>query len=77
MINVDLVKKIDEAASLNGKSLSDLLREVLNSPFLEDNLKEVASHILSADLSFAKPETEPLNNIVDLLTWTYNYYQTK
>lgn len=77
MINIDLIKKIDEAASLNGKYLSDLLREVLYSQFLEDSLKEVASHILAADLSMVKPETEPLNNIVDLLTWTYNYYQTK
>lgn len=76
MINIDLIKKIDEAGGLNGKPLADLLNDVLITRFLDDYSKEVASHILSAALSFVRPDTEPLQKSIDLIGWTYDYYQT-
>lgn len=77
MINIDLIRKISELSPLVGKSLADILFELLNSKFIDDNAKEIASHILSADLSFANPDAVQMNIWKDLMYWTLNFYNTK
>lgn len=77
MINVDIVKKLTDYAPLLGSKLSDILFDILNAKFLDENTKEVASHILSVGLAFVHPESVPMNKWKEIMKWTFDYYTQK
>jgi hypothetical protein len=77
MINIDLIKKIDQFAPLLGLNLQDFLFSILEDRFLDDNTKEVASHLLAAELSFVRPESVHINKWKTFINWTLDYYNTK
>jgi hypothetical protein len=77
MFNIDIVKQLDKLSPLIGINFYDVLFEILSNKFLEDSIKEVASHILSAELSFVNPETIATSYWKELINWTYNYCTLK
>ena len=50
MINIDIIKLIENNASYTGKSLIELVFMILNDEYVDFHIKEIASHILSIDL---------------------------
>lgn len=77
MFNIDIIKKLDQYSPLIGAPLSEILFDVLNDKFIDDYTKEVASHLLSADLAFANPEGIAMTTWKDLIHWTFDYYTQK
>jgi hypothetical protein len=77
MFNIDIVKLMDRLSPLLGVNFYEVLFEILSNKFLEDSIKEVASHILSAELGFVYPEGINLNLWKEIISWTYNYYTHK
>lgn len=74
MFNIDVIKKLDEFSPLVGLSFADLLFDLINSSHTEDQVKEVASHLLSAHLAFVDPDHFPVIKWRELMNWTYEYY---
>jgi hypothetical protein len=74
MFNIDIIKKLDQYAPLLGANLMDILFEIINDKYLDGNTKEIASHLLSADLAFVNPEGFPVNKWRELMYWTFDYY---
>jgi hypothetical protein len=77
MFNVDIVRLLDRYSPLLGINFHEVLFEILSNQFVEDSIKEVASHVLSAYLSFVNPEGIGLNLWKEFINWTYNYYTQK
>jgi hypothetical protein len=77
MFNIDSIKKLDLYCPLLGSTLSEVLFDLINDRFIEDYCKEIASHLLSADLAFTNPEAVNLNIWKDIMNWTFNYYTQK
>lgn len=77
MFNIDIVRLIDRLSPLLGVNFYEVLFEILSNKYVEDSIKEVASHILSAELSFVYPEGISLSLWKELINWTYNYYTNK
>ena len=77
MINIDVIKLIENYALYTGKSLKDLVFMILDSNFIDFHLKEIASHILSIDLmqSDGNSNNEQngllFENSKELMKWTY------
>ena len=77
MINIDIIKLIENNADYTGKSFSQLIFMILNHDLVDFHLKEIASHILSIDLmnndgSSKFEQAEDLfKTSQDLMKWTY------
>ena len=50
MVNIDIIKLIENNASYTSKTLVELVFMLLNNNYLDFHIKEIASHILSIDL---------------------------
>ena len=50
MVNIDIIKLIENNALYTGRSLNELIFMILNNNYIDLHIKEVASHILSIDL---------------------------
>jgi hypothetical protein len=74
MFNIDIIKKLDQYAPLLGVNFTDILFEIINDKYLDGNTKEIASHLLSADLAFVNPEGFPVSKWKELMYWTFDYY---
>jgi len=74
MFNIDIIKKLDQYSPLLGVNFTDILFEIVNDKYLDGNTKEIASHLLSADLAFVNPEGFPINKWKELMYWTFDYY---
>jgi hypothetical protein len=77
MFNIDIVRKLSILSPTLGVNFPDILFEIINNKFLEDNTKEIASHLLSAELSFVDPENVPMTKWKELMYFTFNYYTQK
>jgi len=75
MINVDIIKKLDEISPLLGVNFTDLLFDLMNDKFLDSNTKEIASHLAALDMMTY--ENTPDSRCRELMEWTYNYYIEK
>lgn len=79
MVNVDFVKILVCQAETVGIELLDLIGifyNILDSSFIEETSKEVASHILSAILAFTDPDKifdTNKNIFASVMQWTYDY----
>ena len=77
MVNIDIIKLIENNAQYTGKSLKELIFMILNHKNVDFHIKEIASHILSIDLmqSDGNINAEPNEDIYatskELMKWTY------
>ena len=77
MVNIDIIKLIENNALYTGRSLKDLIFMILNNNYVDFHIKEVASHILSIQLmqSDGNINVEQNDDIYqtskDLMKWTY------
>ena len=78
MVNIDIIKLIENNAMYTGHSLSELIFMILNDNYIDIHIKEVASHILSIDLMQAdgnlnnnELNNEMLENCKNLMIWTH------
>jgi hypothetical protein len=74
MFNMDIVRLLDRYSPLLGINFYEVLFEILENKFVEDSIKEIASHVLSGYLSFVNPEGININSWKELINWCYNYY---
>ncbi len=74
MFNVDIIRCISKVSPLVGVNLHNILFEILNEKYLDEQTKEVASHLLSAELSFVNPDIISNTLWKNAINWTYNYY---
>jgi hypothetical protein len=78
MVNIDIVKKfVLYSQCLLGFSFADLLFDLLNSRHLSDSHKEVASHVLSAQMSFDNQEAKEFGKLSELMKWTHHFATAK
>ena len=77
MVNIDIIKLIENNASYTGKSLIELIFMLLNDDHIDFHIKEIASHILSIDLmqNEGNSQIEQGENFTEncrnLIKWTY------
>ena len=77
MVNIDIIKLIENNASYTGKSLIELVFMILNDEYVDFHIKEIASHILSIDLMQNEgigqiDQNENFNeNCRNLIKWSY------
>ena len=77
MVNIDIIKLIENNASYTGKSLIELIFMLLNDDHIDFHIKEIASHILSIDLmqNEGNSQIEQSENFTEncrnLIKWTY------
>ena len=83
MANVEFVKILVSQSENLGIELNDLLTifyNILDSVYIEETSKEVASHVLCAILAFTEPEKIYASNeelFSGLMQWTYDYCLVK
>ena len=77
MVNIDIIKLIENNASYAKKTLVELVFMILNNNYVDFHIKEIASHILSIDLMQNDGNTE-INenenfseNCKNLMKWIY------
>ncbi len=79
MVNIDFVKILVSQAENNGFELPDLLTifyNILDSKYIEETSKEVASHLLCGVIAFSDPDKIFLSQdhlFHGLIQWTYDY----
>ena len=73
MINIDLIKKLNLYSLRVGFNLHKVLFEILSSKFIDNHLKEIASHVLASDLSFVEAEVIDTSHLKSLLKWYYEF----
>ena len=77
MVNIDIVKLIENNANYTGMTLKDFIFMILNNNYIDFHIKEIASHILSIDFmvnyenTFTEQDPELYNNAKELMKWTY------
>ena len=77
MVNIDIVKLIENNANYTGMNLKDFIFMILNNNYIDFHIKEIASHILSIDFmvnyenTFTEQDPELYNNSKELMKWTY------
>ena len=77
MVNIDVIKLVENNALYTGKSLKDLVSMIIESEYIDFHIKEVASHILSIDLMQSdgninnEQNAELYENSKELMKWTY------
>ena len=78
MVNIDIIKLIENNALYTGRSLNELIFMILNNNYIDLHIKEVASHILSIDLMQSdgnlnnnELNNEMLENCKNLMIWTH------
>ena len=77
MVNIDVIKLVENNALYTGKSLKDLVSMIIESEYIDFHIKEVASHILSIDLMQNdgninnEQNAELYENSKELMKWTY------
>ena len=78
MVNIDIIKLIENNASYTNKSLVELVFMILNNNYIDFHIKEIASHILSIDLMQNDGSNEALEqnedfseNCINLMKWIY------
>ena len=76
MVNIDIIKLIENNASYTSKTLVELVFMLLNNNYLDFHIKEIASHILSIDLMQNDGSNEEQNenfseNCINLMKWIY------
>ena len=77
MVNIDIIKLIENYALYTGKSLKDLVKMIIENNSVDFHIKEIASHILSIDLMQSdgnannEQNGEILENSKELMKWTY------
>ncbi len=74
MFNIDFIKCMDQYAPLLNTTLSKMLFDIMNDQFVDNITKEVASHLLAADMAFTDPDNVGLNSWRELMNWTLDYY---
>jgi len=74
MINVDNINKINFVAESHKINFVHILKTVLTSKAIEVNLKEVASHLLSAVIGFCELVTVDDESIETILAWTKEHH---
>ncbi len=74
MINIEMIRKL----SLYSKNRFNLiLFGILNSEYIDNVHKEIASHVLSSALSFVDAEVLDTSELKNLMQWTYGFSKTK
>ena len=77
MVNIDIIRLIEDNASNVGKNLKKLVSMIIESNFVDFHIKEIASHILSIDLMqndgymYDQKNEELFDNSKELMKWTY------
>ena len=77
MVNIDIVKLIENGAGYTGKSFKEFIFMILNNKKFDYHIQEIASHILSIDLMVNYENTFPQQEIdipeasKELMKWTY------
>ena len=77
MVNIDVIKLVENNALYTGKSLKDLVSMIIENNYVDYHLKEVASHILSIDLMQSdgninnEQNGEIYESSKELMKWTY------
>ena len=77
MVNIDVIKLVENNALYTGKSLKDLVSMIIENNYIDYHLKEVASHILSIDLMQSdgninnEQNGEIYESSKELMKWTY------
>jgi hypothetical protein len=77
MINIDVIKLIENNAEYTGKTLKELIFMILYNDSMDFHIKEVASHILCIDLmqkdsvNNAEKNMELIDTCKELMIWTY------
>ena len=77
MVNIDVIKLVENNALYTGKSLKDLVKMIIENNSVDFHIKEIASHILSIDLMQSdgnannEQNGEILENSKELMKWTY------
>ena len=77
MVNIDIVKLIENNANYTGMTLKEFCFMILNNNHFDFHIKEIASHILSIDFmvsygnTFVEQDAELFNNSKELMKWTY------
>ena len=78
MVNIDIIKLIENNASYTNKSLVELIFMILNNNYIDFHIKEIASHILSIDLMQNDGSNEVMEqnedffeNCINLMKWIY------
>lgn len=74
MINIDNVNKINFIAESHKSDLVLVLKNILRFSTIDNNSKEIASHILSAILGFCEIISIDDESIHSILTWTKEYH---
>lgn len=77
MVNIDFIKALNEYAVLTGGSFNSLLLQIINSNLIEDNSKEIASHLLCASYGFVDPYTIRMSEWIEIIEWNYNFSTIK
>ncbi len=73
MINVEMIKKLNMYAR---NELHNILFAILNCEYIDNVHKEIASHVLSSDLSFTDSEVADATNLKKLMKWSYEFSKT-
>jgi len=73
MVNIEFVSILTSFAQNIGLDLSKLLFSILQSSFIENSSKEIASHLLSGVLSFVNPDNVLPQNFHRIILWTYQH----
>ena len=77
MVNIEVIRLIENNALYTGKSLRELIFMILNDNYIDFHIKEIASHILSISLmqndgnNNNEQNADLFSNSKDLMKWTY------
>ena len=74
MINIDNINRINFVAESHKVDLIEILNNILRSKFIDVNLREIASHVLSATLGFCELDNLDDETIHTILTWSKEHH---
>jgi hypothetical protein len=74
MINIEMIGKLNFYAK---NQFHSILFSILNSEYVDNVHKEIASHVLSSELSFVDAEVVDTTDLKKLMKWSYDFSKTK
>ena len=74
MINIDNAKKINYISEMHKSEILKVLCLLIQCKKIEDNLKEIASHIICAILGFCELESSKEEYFSFIIRWTREYH---
>ena len=74
MINIDNINRINFVGESHKVDFIEILNNILRSKVIDVNLREIASHLLSATLGFCELDNLDDETIHAILTWSKEHH---